>query len=197
MIAFQSVVMAAPVQFNQVVQIINAKPGKAQTGSFSQIRLADNTIAVFNGDDGDGDEVKTKQDDRVITNTTIEIVEDEVCDCTEAIIETKGGGFPKWALLGLGAIPIAFLVKNDNDPTPTPTPTVTPTPPGSTPTPTPTTPTPTPTTPTPTPPITPTPTPTEPVPEPMTILLFGTGLAGIGVAARKRFGKKEKKENED
>jgi hypothetical protein len=31
----------------------------------------------------------------------------------------------------------------------------------------------------------------------MTILLFGTGLAGIGVAARKRLGKKEKKENQD
>jgi hypothetical protein len=39
--------------------------------------------------------------------------------------------------------------------------------------------------------MTPTPTPPpEPVPEPMTILLFGTGLAGIGLAARRKFGKK-------
>jgi hypothetical protein len=28
------------------------------------------------------------------------------------------------------------------------------------------------------------------VPEPMTILLFGTGLASIGLAARRKFGKK-------
>ncbi|MBK8303216.1 MAG: PEP-CTERM sorting domain-containing protein [Chloracidobacterium sp.] len=41
-----------------------------------------------------------------------------------------------------------------------------------------------------TPPMTPTPTPPEPVPEPVTILLFGTGLASIGLAARRKFGKK-------
>ncbi|MCZ2389811.1 MAG: PEP-CTERM sorting domain-containing protein [Acidobacteria bacterium] len=41
---------------------------------------------------------------------------------------------------------------------------------------------------TPTPPVTP--TPPQPVPEPITILLFGTGLASVGLAARKRFGKK-------
>lgn len=44
-------------------------------------------------------------------------------------------------------------------------------------------------TPTPTPPPT-TPTPPAPVPEPMTIMMFGTGLASIGFAARRRFGKK-------
>jgi PEP-CTERM motif len=63
-------------------------------------------------------------------------------------------------------------------------------------TPTPMTPTPTPMTPTPTPPMTPTPTPMEPVPEPMTILLFGTGLASIGLAARRRFGKKGERGDE-
>lgn len=46
-------------------------------------------------------------------------------------------------------------------------------------------------TPTPTPPpTTPTPPPPVPVPEPMTIIMFGTGLASIGMAARRRFGKK-------
>jgi hypothetical protein len=31
----------------------------------------------------------------------------------------------------------------------------------------------------------------------MTILLFGTGLASIGLAARRKFGKKEEDEEED
>jgi hypothetical protein len=51
-------------------------------------------------------------------------------------------------------------------------------------------------TPTPTPPMTPTPTPPQPVPEPISILLFGTGLASIGMAARRRFGKKGQPEGE-
>lgn len=46
-------------------------------------------------------------------------------------------------------------------------------------------------TPTPTPTIPPpSQTPPAPVPEPMTILLFGSGLASIGMAARRKFGKK-------
>lgn len=178
--AFVSSVDAAPVQFNQVVQVINAKPGKANTGSFSSLRLADDPVIVSDDDD----EKPKPQDDRVITETKVEIVEDEVCDCVDETVVTKGG-FPKWALLGLAAVPLVFLVKKStDDSTPTPTPTI------------PVTQTPTPTvTPTPTPTITPTPTPPEPVPEPVTILLFGTGLAGIGIAARKKFGKKEKREN--
>lgn len=195
---FTSSAIAAPVQFNQVVQVVNAKPGKANTGGFSSLRLTGNEIAVFDGD-GDGDNDKPKppqQDDRVITETKIEIVEDEVCDCTDPQPPISRG-FPKWALLGLAAVPLFFVFrKKDDDPTPTPTRTP---PTMGTPTPTPSvTPTPTPTvTPTPTPTMTPTPTPPEPVPEPMTLLLFGTGLAGIGVAARKKFGKKEKKETEE
>jgi hypothetical protein len=44
--------------------------------------------------------------------------------------------------------------------------------------------------------MTPTP-PTEPIPEPMTILLFGTGLASVGLAARRKFGKKDDEETEE
>lgn len=173
---------AAPVQFNEVVQFVSAKPGKASTGSFSQLSFAaDDTTGVA----GDDDDDKKKQDGRVITTTSTEIVEADACDCVQEDIVTKGG-FPKWALLGLAAIPIAIiLIKRRKD---TPTPTVTPSIPiTQTPTVTPSI------TVTPTPPTV-TPTPPEPVPEPMTILLFGTGLAGIGMAARKRFGKKENKE---
>lgn len=186
-------VSAGPIRFNQVTEFVNAKPGKAETGLFSRIRVAGDYGSVFVADDDDDkkkkDSQQKPQDDRVITETKSEIVENEVCDCETP---PPGHGFPKWYLLGLAAIPIAFILIHHKN-TPTPTPTI----PGQTPTPTPPiTPTPTPTppgqtpTPTPTPPITPTPTPPEPVPEPMTILLFGTGLASIGLAARRKFGKK-------
>jgi len=163
---------AAPVQFNQVVQVVNAKPGKANTGGFAQLRLAGDELVLTGGD-----ETKTEpqpvQDDRVITETRSEIIQEEVCDCEP--IRT-GGGFPYWTL-GFAAVPFLFLIppgRRDRD---TPTPTPPGTPPG---------------TPTMTPTRTPTPTPPpEPVPEPMTILLFGTGLASIGLAARRKFGKKD------
>lgn len=181
---------AAPVRFNQVVQVVNIKTGKAQTSSFAQLRLSNEVVSFgdTNGD-GDDDDKPTQQDDRVITETKTEIVEEQSCQCDDVLVEKKGG-FPKWALLGLAAIPVAFILTRDKDKTPTPTrtPTVTPT---ETPTATPTA------TPTMTPTMTPTPTPPEPVPEPMTILLFGTGLAGVGMAARRKFGKKGEKKSED
>ena len=159
---------AAPVKFKQVVQVVSAKPGKANTSSFSTLRLVGDidSLAIGGGDDDKDKKVTTPapQDGRVIKTTVAEITDEGVeCDCTEAIVIDKGG-FPKWVLFGLGAVPLPFI--NNDDPTPTPTPTTA---------------TPTPTTQTPTP---------EPTPEPMTLLLFGTGLAGVGFAARKKFGKK-------
>ncbi len=186
--------VAAPVKLEQIRQIINAKPGKASTAAFSQLRLASDDIDT-DGDDKDdknkvGAPAPRQDDDRVITTTTTEIVQDEVCDCANPVVETRGG-FPKFALLGLGAIPLLFLIPRGNK-TPTPTPTI---PTNETPSPT-VTPTVTPSV---SPTITPivTPTPPEPVPEPMTILLFGTGLASIGMAARKKLGKKDKEKNQE
>lgn len=169
---------AAPVQFNQVVQVVNAKPGKANTGGFAQLRLTSDDIILGTGINDDKKKKATTpppsqpQDDRVITETRAEIVQDDACDCTP--IDIPKPGFPKYALLGLGALPLLFLVPTGRDRTRT-TPTTTTT-----------------TTPTPQ-----TPTPSEPVPEPMTILLFGTGLASIGMAARRKFGKKDEEEEQD
>lgn len=178
---------AGPVRFDQVVQIMNAKPGKAETGSFTRLKVVNYYEGIIVGDDDDDKKKQTTstQDGRVITETSSEIVEETDCNCDQP---PERGKFPKWALLGLAAIPIAFILIKRKKDTPTPTATV----PGQTPTPFPPTPT---ITPTPTP-GTPTPTPNEPVPEPMTILLFGTGLASIGLAARRRFGKKGESESE-
>jgi hypothetical protein len=193
-------ITAAPVRYNQITQIVNAKPGKANTGNYTQLRLRNDPVndPVKDGDgDGDNDKSgtsKPQQDDRVITETSIEIIQEDDCNCTPIKI---GGGFPYWTLLGLGVVPFLFLIpKNGPDLVVTSTPTLTPTS-TLTATPTPTmTPTMTPT-PTPTPSMTPTPTPPEPVPEPVTILLFGTGLAGVGFAARRRSSKGEEDETEE
>jgi hypothetical protein len=204
---------AAPVRFSQVVQVVNVKPGKANTGGFTQLHLVNDNSLTTTGD-GDDETKKTAtppqtQEKRVIVETRSDIIEDDSCESCPPI--PPPGGFPKWPLLGLAFIPFLFLIKRH---TPTPTPTLTPT---ITPTIcdicTPTqfcvncTPTLTPTI-TPTPPCdictptqtcvncTPTMTPT-PVPEPVTILLFGTGLAGFGIAARRRFRKKDEDETEE
>src|SRR5215211_6909068 len=79
---------AAPVKFNQVVQVVNAKPGRADNAGFTQLRLG-REIIIFSDNDNEKDKDKKKdatrpqQDDRVITETTVEIVEEEVCDCED------------------------------------------------------------------------------------------------------------------
>jgi hypothetical protein len=56
-------------------------------------------------------------------------VEGTVCDCGEITVP-GGGGFPKWPLLFLAAIPLFFLGGCDDCDTPPPPSTPTPTPPG-------------------------------------------------------------------
>ena len=86
-------------------------------------------------------------------------VDGTICDCGE--IPIVGGGFPKWPLLFLTAVPLAFIPDCDDcdqsEPTPTPTPTP---PPQNTPTPT---------------------------PEPASLLIFGTGLAAAAAGLRRRY----------
>ncbi|MBK8303215.1 MAG: hypothetical protein IPK98_07395 [Chloracidobacterium sp.] len=113
-----SQVSAGPVRFDQVVQVVNAKPGKATTGTFSRLAVAGDYSSILINDD---DDKKKKQDGRVITETKTEIVEDEACDWTGPDV---AGGFPKWWLLGLAAIPVAFILIKRKKDTPTPTQTV-------------------------------------------------------------------------
>ncbi|MCS6873531.1 MAG: PEP-CTERM sorting domain-containing protein [Pyrinomonadaceae bacterium] len=173
-------ISAAPIGLDRVQRVIDLRPS---SGSYVKLRLTDPPKDKSQS----GENAQTTQDERVIVETTTSIVEDEACECP--VVIPAAGGFPWWTLLGLGAVPFVPLITSEETPIVTPTPTTTPTPtvtPTLTPTPT--------VTPTPTRPPTKTPTPKEPIPEPIAVLLFGTGLAGIGIIARKRFSRSRREE---
>jgi hypothetical protein len=170
-------VQAGPVRINQVVQTISTYQGPAdlRIGTV-QDPVSGQTKTATPADGPRADQVaapKIMTPDELLAvfplvqdpqKLGVEIIEEAevegtICDCGELFVAV--GGFPKWPLLFLAAVPLVFI--NDCDdcedvPQSTPTPT-------------------------PPPPPTPTPTPT---PEPASLLLFGTGLVAVGAGLRRR-----------
>ena len=149
---------AGPIAINQVIQVLsstqsspeirlrnvsqnsnNVAPGIKgsvqpsairQTASDSSFDVADTSLAPVVNSDNLLSGISVDSDPQ----TTVDVidqgdVEGTVCDCGE--ITVPGGGFPKWPLLFLAAIPFFFIHGCDDcDNTPPPSPTPTPTPPG-------------------------------------------------------------------
>ncbi|MGH9883160.1 MAG: PEP-CTERM sorting domain-containing protein [Pyrinomonadaceae bacterium] len=179
-------VQAGPVAIREVIQVIGGyqNPPELRLRSFSQTSApvsgldestrADsrlNTSTVDNHadlvDSSAGDATSSDTLLSGIANSTcdpkagIEVIDvgdvaGTICDCGEI---TVAGGFPKWPLLFLAAIPFFFIHDCDDCDTQTPTPTPTPT------------------------------TRNTPTPEPASLLLFGSGLVAIGAGLRRRYGK--------
>jgi hypothetical protein len=166
---------AEPVAITQVVQVVSNFDNvpNLQIRSLQQSDGTFSSIGPQSGDQKSAGSKGGKTTDSLISGvtiktdgpTTVEVidqgdVEGTICDCGELFV--AAGGFPKWPLFFLGAIPLFFI---DNDcehcdsvttPTPTPTPTSTPTPPPT------------------------------PVPEPASLMLLGAGLAAAGAAIRRQ-----------
>lgn len=179
-------VHAGPIAISEVVQVVGnyQNPPDLRLRSLTQsastpisrVKGSTGTSGIQSGGDGPGGSSDASGSllagVAVISNPQrgVEIidqgdVEGTICDCGEILIPV--GGFPKWPLLFLAAIPLFFIDSGDDIETPifTPTPPLTP---QINPTPTP-------------PPQTP-----EPVPEPATLLLFGSGLAAFAAGLRRR-----------
>jgi len=174
---------ADPIQLNRVVQTLKTVQGTTDIHltliTQDPVSSAAKTIAPTTGPGGvsgigSGDpKLDTLLSGFPIVSQSVDLgvddisdegeVDGTICDCGEILI--AGGGFPKWPLLFLAAVPIAFIPDCDDceqtEPTPTPTPT---------------------------PPSGPSPTPT-PTPEPASLLIFGTGLVAFGAGLRRRYNK--------
>jgi hypothetical protein len=173
---------AESVRVNQVVQTLSSYQGpvdlRVNNTTQDPVSTTNGTTATAGpGNDGPktakgpGDAAKL---DQIIAGAPVlqdpgklgvEIIEEAevegtICDCGELL--AVGGGFAKWPLLFLTAVPLVFINDCDDcDDNPSSTPT-------------------------PTPPSNPTPTPT-PTPEPASLLLFGTGLLAAGAGLRRRY----------
>lgn len=176
-------VHAGPVAIGDVMQILGSyqnppelrlrsltqtfrTPGAQTPSSNVPVDIVDTSVAPVSSPDSllNGISGATDPPQRAVEVIAQGDVEGTICDCGEVTVAV--GGFPKWPLLFLAAIPFFFINGDDDIETPNPNPN-----------------------PTPTPIPTPTPTPQVPIPEPASLLLFGTGLAAFGAGLRRRHAK--------
>lgn len=148
-------VRADPVTMSDVIQIIDVFQNSPQLRLRSlpeaDIPLSEASTSIL------ADVVVSSNEPQSSVHTIHQgDVEAIICDCGEILV--AGGGFPKWPLLFLTAIPFFFPHDDENPDIPT-----TLTPPGAT-----------------APPQT-------PVPEPTSLLLLGSGLAAFGAVLRRRY----------
>lgn len=167
-------VQAEPIQINRVVQTLKSLQGTTdlQLTLVAQDPVTSGTRTSNVGPTGNVGSSDPKIDALlsgfpiVASNVDIGVddideegeVDGTICDCGEILI--AGGGFAKWPLVFLAAVPLAFIPDCDdcdeqNEPTPTPTPSRSETP--------------------------------TPTPEPASLLIFGTGLVAFGARLRRRY----------
>jgi len=164
-----SSVQAGPVSVRQVVLIFDryGNPAKVELGQHpttpqpTTTKISNAiTSRIETKQSGIEDPVNGLQPQERISVITQDDFEGTICDCGEILV--AGGGFPKWPLLFLGAIPLFFIHTGSKAPIP-----------GS-------------------PPIsiplaTPVGTPSvSPVPEQTSLLLLALGLLGLGIYLRRR-----------
>lgn len=144
-----SPVHAGPVAIREVIQVLGShqNPPDLRLRSFSQTAgtpisgisgsVADSRVSNANGDtlvDVTDSSVIDTTSDTLLSGIAIDTdpqggvdvidagdLEGTICDCGE--ITVPGGGFPKWPLIFLAAIPFFFLGGCDDCELPTPTPT--------------------------------------------------------------------------